>query len=441
MSRRRRANDPPATEHGPRPRVVIIGAGFGGLSVVRHLAKAPVEITIVDQENYHGFWPLLYQVATAGLGADDISHPIRSIVSEHPNVMVRLGVVTKVDVDLRRVELADGAGLDYDYLVVAPGSASSDFNIAGVREHAFALKSVPDAVALRNHILETFERADSERDSVPDGQLTFVLAGGGPTGVELAGALSELIGTNLARDFRHLDVAQARVVLIEATDHLLSGFSPSSQNEALATLRTKGVEVMLGAKIASISGAGVVLADGSTILSETIVWTAGVQANQLVNSLPGEKRRNGTVVVGTDLAIPGYPEVFVIGDAAAAAARKGGELPQLAQVAIQGGKHAAKVIEARLAGRTTAAFHYHDHGIMATIGRRDAVAEIPGGLKFTGSIGWVAWLSVHLVFLIGFRNRAVVLLNWGWSYLTWDRASRTILDLGHRASSIESPPT
>ncbi|HUY30266.1 MAG TPA: NAD(P)/FAD-dependent oxidoreductase [Acidimicrobiales bacterium] len=412
----------------PRPRVVVVGSGFAGLNAALALAGAPVDVTLVDRDNYHGFWPLLYQVATAGLGPDDIAHPVRAIFAGHQNVTVRLGIVTQVDVEQHRVELDHGEVLLYDYLVLAVGSSTSDFGIPGVREHAFPLKTLPEAVHLRNHILTAFEHADADRSAIPDGLLTIVLAGGGPTGVEMAGALSELIGTNLALDFRHLDVTAARVVLVEATDRLLGGFSERSQQEALSTLRNKGVEVLLGAPLAKVTADGVTLADGTDIAARTVVWTAGVRANPLASLLPGEKRRNGTVVVKPDLSLPGHPEVFVVGDVAAVVGGDDRALPQLAQVAIQGGRHAAGSILRHLAGRPTRAFRYRDHGIMATIGRQSAVAELPGGLKLRGTLGWFAWLAVHLVFLVGFRNRLVVLVNWAWNYVTWDRASRVILD-------------
>ncbi len=412
----------------PRPRVVVVGSGFAGLNAALALAGAPVDVTLVDRDNYHGFWPLLYQVATAGLGPDDIAHPVRAIFAGHQNVTVRLGIVTQVDVEQHRVELDHGEVLLYDYLVLAVGSSTSDFGIPGVREHAFPLKTLPEAVHLRNHILTAFEHADSDRSAIPEGLLTIVLAGGGPTGVEMAGALSELIGTNLALDFRHLDVTAARVVLVEATDRLLGGFSERSQQEALSTLRNKGVEVLLGAPLAKVTADGVTLADGTDIAARTVVWTAGVRANPLASLLPGEKRRNGTVVVEPDLSLPGHPEVFVVGDVAAVVGGDDRALPQLAQVAIQGGRHAAGSILRHLAGRPTRAFRYRDHGIMATIGRQSAVAELPGGLKLRGTLGWLAWLAVHLVFLVGFRNRLVVLVNWAWNYVTWDRASRVILD-------------
>jgi NADH:ubiquinone reductase (H+-translocating) len=416
-----------------RPHVVIVGSGFGGLNAAKHLAPAPVDITVVDRDNYHGFWPLLYQVATAGLGTDDIAHPIRSIYGPYPNIRVRVGSVSRVDLDERVLDIDGEPALHYDFLVLAAGSSTSDFGIPGVDEHAFPLKTLPDAVRLRNHVLTTFEQADSAGTAGPDaGALSVVLVGGGPTGVEMAGALSELIGRNLAADFHHLDVTEARVILVEMTDHLLPGFTAASQRAALRTLRYKGIEVRFHTKLAKVTAEGVTFEDGTSILSRTVVWTAGVRANPLAEVVPGQKGRGGAIPVESDLSLRAHPEVFVIGDLAAATGRGGQPLPQLAQVAIQGGRHAARNIERVLAGKPTRAFRYHDHGIMATIGRRSAVAELPGGLRFHGTFGWLSWLAVHLLFLVGFRNRAVVLVNWAWNYLTWDRASRVILDDGSR---------
>lgn len=415
-----------------RPHVVIVGSGFGGLNAALHLSKIPVDVTVVDRDNYHGFWPLLYQVATAGLGADDIAHPIRSIYSDRANIRVRVGTVSGVDLDERTVSVDGDPALTYDYLILAPGSSTSDFGIPGVDEHAYPLKTLPDAVRLRNHVLANFEEADTAGPGGDPGALTLVLIGGGPTGVEMAGALSELIGHNLAADFRHLDLTKARVLLVEMTDHLLPGFSPASQAAALRTLQQKGIEVRFNTKLAKVTAEGVTFEDGTSVPTRTVIWTAGVRANPLAGMIPGAKGRGGTVPVRPDLSLPGHPEVFVIGDLAAAMGRDGEPLPQLAQVAIQGGRLTARNIGRRLAGRRTRSFRYHNHGIMATIGRRSAVAELPGGLRFEGTFGWLAWLAVHLVFLVGFRNRMVVMVNWAWNYLTWDRASRVILDDGSR---------
>lgn len=414
-----------------RPRVVVVGSGFGGLNVAGKLAGKPVDVIVVDRDNYHGFWPLLYQVATAGLGPDDIARPIRAIYARYPNVDVRLGTVTGVDMDNRVVEVDGEPGLEYDFLVLAAGSSSADFGIPGVAEHAFPLKTLPDAMRLRNHVLSSFERADTRWSPEEQSrELTIVLVGGGPTGVELSGALSELITHNLASDFKHLDLHRARIVLVEMTDHLLPGFSKESQKLAYDTLTNKGVEIRLNTKLTKVTPDSVAFEDGTEIGTHTVIWTAGVKANPLSQAFSGDKGKGGSIPVAADLSLPGHPEVFIVGDLAAPKGRNGEQLPQLAQVAIQAGKSAAGNIMRRINGKPTRRFRYHNHGIMATIGRRSAVAELPGGLRFGGTLGWLSWLGVHLVFLIGFRNRIVVLVNWAWNYLTWDRASRVILDDG-----------
>lgn len=420
-----------------RSRVVVVGSGFGGLNAALRLARLPVEVTVIDRDNYHGFWPLLYQVATAALGSDDIAHPIRSTYGAFGNIAVRLGTVTDVDLAARAVVVGDDR-IPYDYLILAAGSSASDFGIEGVAEYAFPLKTIPDAVRLRNHILATFEAADADPSDGGPGALTTVLVGGGSTGVELAGALAELIERNLAGDFHHLDVSKARVVLLELSDHLLPGFSKRCQQAALETLRGKGVEVRLETKLRRVREYGVDLDDGTRIEAATVVWTAGVRANPLATAIPGEKGRGGTLAVEADLSLPGHPEVFVIGDLASRPEPNGEPLPQVAQVAIQGGKHVARNIRRRQAGKSTRPFRYLDHGSMATIGRRAAVADLPGGVVLTGTVGWMAWLAVHLVFLVGFRNRVVVFVNWAWNYLTWDRATRVILDQGDDAARFPS---
>ncbi|MGH9125925.1 MAG: NAD(P)/FAD-dependent oxidoreductase [Acidimicrobiales bacterium] len=412
----------------PRPMVAIVGAGFGGINATRGLMDGPFELTLIDRDNYHGFWPLLYQVATAGLGPEDIAHPVRGMFGDRANVHVRLGTVSGVDFDRKVIHIDDEDDVRYDYLVLAAGSSTSDFGIPGVDDYAFPLKTLPDAVRLRNHILNCFERADACPELADDGLLTFVLAGGGPTGVEMAGALSELIGRNLAHDFPHLDVTKARVVLVEMLDHLLGSFSESSRAVALRTLRSKGIEVRLNTAIASLSDKEVTFKDGACIRCATTVWTAGIRANPVANNLDTAKGKGGSIEVNKDLTLAGHPEVFVIGDLSSLKDRHGKPLPQVAQVAIQGGRHAAKCIRRHMTGKAYTDFHYHDHGMMATIGRRSAVAEVPGGLKLKGTIGWLSWLFVHLVFLVGFRNRIVVLVNWAWNYVSWERASRVILE-------------
>ncbi len=410
-----------------QPKVVIVGAGFGGISAARALANAPVDVTIVDRHNFHTFSPLLYQVATAGLAPDDIAPNLRGIVQDDLNVESRLANVSGVDFDRREVLVDQGPPLPYDYLVLAAGAVSSDFGVPGVAEHAIPLKTLDDATRLRSTVLARFEAANAEPALIDDGALTFVIAGGGPTGVELSGALAELFTKVLAKDFKHLDVSRARVVLVEMTDHLISGFSPKSQVEALVELELRGVEVRLGTSIASVAGDEVRLGDGTAIRAHTVVWTAGVKANPIAAGLGLATTERGEISVNPDLTVPTHPEVFVIGDLAAAEGRNGKLYPQLAPVAMQAGRHTARNIVRRTRRKPTRRFHYVDKGIMATIGRRSAVAELPFGIRFWGTLGWLSWLGLHLVFLIGFRNRVVVLVNWTFNYFKWDRGHRVIL--------------
>lgn len=410
-----------------RHRVVIIGAGFGGLAAANELAGTEVDVTIVDQHNFHGFSPLLYQVATAGLAPDDVAQNVRGIFQRAPNVDVRQSRVTGIDFETRHLLLEDGPPLPYDSLVVSAGSVSSDFGIPGVAEHAIPLKTVANAIAVRTTILERFEEANSNPARLDDGTLTVVVAGGGPTGVELAGAMAELFTKVLARDFKTLDVSRAKVVLVELSDHLLHGFHAASQDEARRELRMRGVDIRLGVGISSVEAHKVTLADGTVIPTQLVVWAAGVKANPLSAALGLELDRNGRIPVADDLSLPQHPDVFVVGDIAAATDRRGNTLPQLAPVAMQGARHAARSIRRDLSGKPRRRFRYVDKGVMATIGRRSAVAEIPGGIHFGGTLGWLSWLGLHLVYLIGFRSRVLVLVNWTWMYLRWDRGNRVIV--------------
>jgi NADH:quinone reductase (non-electrogenic) len=411
---------------GRAPRVVIVGAGFGGISAARALARAPVEVTIVDRHNFHTFSPLLYQVATAGLAPDDVAPNLRGIVQDDLNVDVRMATVRGIDLDRREVLVDEGSSLTYDFLVLAAGAVSSDFGVPGVEQHAIPLKTLADATRLRNTVLARFEAANADPALVDDGGLTFVVAGGGPTGVELCGALAELFRKVLAKDFKQLDVGRAQVVLVEMTDHLLGAFSPKSRLEAVVELERRGVEVRLGTSIASVDATGVHLGDGTRVPARTVVWAAGVKANPLAAELGLETTDRGEIVVGPDLTVNGRPEVFVIGDLAAPPTRDGRAAPQLAPVAMQAGRLTARNIERRVAGRATRRFRYVDKGIMATIGRRSAVAELPLRIRLWGTLGWLSWLGLHLVFLIGFRNRIVVLVNWTFNYFKWDRGHRVI---------------
>ena len=410
-----------------RPRVVIVGGGFGGMTAAKSIARLPVEITLVDRHNFHTFSPLLYQVATSGLAPDDIAPNLRGIVQRHPNVDAVMAEVRGVDFEQRSVLVENGPSIPYDTLVLAAGAVSSDFGVPGVQEHAIGLKNLDDAIRVRSAVLRRFEEANTDPSLVDTGTLTFVVAGGGPTGVELCGALSELFSKVLAKDFKNLDVSRARVVLVEMTDHVLDAFSERSRSVARAQLERRGVEVLLGRSIVSIDADAVRLDDGTVISTRTVVWAAGVKANPLADTFGLTQTRRGEIVVGEDLTVPGRPDVFVIGDLAAATGRDGRNLPQLAPVAMQQARYVARTLERRSRGRRSRPFRYLDKGSMATIGRRSAVAELPLGIRFDGTLGWFSWLGLHLLFLVGFRNRLVVFVNWAWNYLNWDRGNRVIV--------------
>ena len=408
-----------------RHRVVVIGAGFGGLAAVKALRDAPVDVTLVDENNFHTFQPLLYQVATAGLDADDVAFPARGIFHHQRNVNFRMDRVTGIDLDGRTVHLPDG-DLPYDHLVIAAGAVSAHYGVPGVAEHAFGLKSLADAVELRSHVLRTFERAATDPDLIDDGLLTVVISGGGPTGVELAGGLAELFGKVFVKDYPNLDLRRARIVLVEAADRLLGTFAPRSSSRAYRSLTKRGVEVILGVGVDKVEADAVHLSNGSRIPTLTLVWTAGVEATPLTRSLGAPLGRGGRIVVNPDLSLPDHPEVFAVGDISTVGGAPAAGLPGVAQVAIQGGRHAGRMIHAQLDGGPTSPFRYFDKGSMATIGRHDAVAELPGGILLTGVLGWLSWLGLHLLYLIGFRNRANVLVNWAWNYITYDRGSRIV---------------
>ncbi|MFN0009907.1 MAG: NAD(P)/FAD-dependent oxidoreductase [Planctomycetota bacterium] len=410
-----------------RPRVVVVGAGFGGLAAARALRRLPVDVLLVDRVNYHTFQPLLYQVATAGLEPEEIAHSVRAILRRQRNFSFRVGTVSGADWDRREISFEDGDRVSYDYLVVAVGASTADYGIPGVAEHAFGLKTLADAVNLRSHVLECFESASREPSSIDRGALTFVIAGGGPSGVEMAGALVELFEHVLRRDYPALDVSRAKVVLLEREDRVLSAFHASSRGYALDQMRRRGIEVCLSSTVVRAAPDHVELAGGPTIPTRTLLWAAGVRANALAGRLDLERTSAGRVVVESDLSLPGHPEVFAIGDVAASRGAGGALHPQLAPVAIQGGRHVGRAIAARLRGVPSPTFVYRDPGMMATIGRNAAVAELSSGPRLRGRIGWITWLLLHLVQLIGFRNRVFVLLNWAWSYFTYERGPRLIV--------------
>lgn len=418
-----------------RPHVVIVGAGFGGLAAAKELAQAPVSVTLVDRNNFHTFVPLLYQVATAGLASADVAYPVRGIVARQDNLAFRQATVIGADLDAKVVHLQhddhEVEDLSYDHLIVAAGASANTFGIPGVDHHGFPLYNLGDAVQLRNHVLERFEAADAEPTLVDDGALTFVVVGGGPTGVEVAGALIELIELVLRKDFPTLDLDRARVVLVEMQADLLGPFSPVSRRHARETLEGRGVEVRTGAQVARVRGNRVTFADGEELAAHTLVWAAGVQANPVGAALGLATGRAGRIVVGPDLRVPDHPEVWAIGDVAAIVDQRGRDgqlLPQLAPVAMQSGRHVARQICCLAAGKPAVAkrFRYRDKGTMATIGRSRAVAELPLGIKLTGFPAWLSWLGLHLVMLAGFRNRISVFANWAWNWLTYDRGPRLI---------------
>ncbi len=414
---------PIATPKPPLPRVVIIGAGFGGLSAAKALSRAPFSVTVVDRHNYHLFQPLLYQVATAGLSPADIAAPIRGIL-RGPNCSVHLAKVTGVDPKEQTVTTERGA-LRYDYLIVATGARHAYFGHDEWESAAPGLKKIDDATTIRRRILIAFERAETEIDEAERKRLlTFVIVGGGATGVEMAGAIAELAKKALAADFRSIDPRDAQIVLVEAGPRLLPAFAPSLSDYAKKALETLGVEVVLSRAVTECDGLGVVLGD-SRLESRTVVWAAGVRASPAGKWLGAETDRAGRVVVNSDLSVPGFPNVFVIGDTASVADENGNPLPGVAAVAKQQGQYVAKLLQLRERGVSSPPFRYRDYGSMATIGRSRAVAEI-WGLRLTGLIAWVLWSVAHVYFLIGFRNRLVVALSWAWSYLTFERGTRLI---------------
>lgn len=422
------------------PRVVIIGGGFGGLYAARALRKAPVRVTLVDRRNYHLFQPLLYQVATAGLSPADIAAPIRQVLHKQDNTEIFLAEVTNICVNERRVEVADGRTAPYDYLIVAAGTVDQYFGHDEWRRIAPGLKTVDDATEIRRRFLLAFEAAEQETDPRRRAALlTFVVVGGGATGVEMAGSFAELARHTLVRDFRRVDPSQARVILLEGGPRLLPVYPEDLSQRAKEQLEALGVEVHLNALVTHIDVNEVRFGDQS-IETRTVVWGAGVTASPLGRMLGVPTDRMGRVIVEPDLSIPGHPEVFVIGDLASFSHQTGEPLPGVAQVAMQMARTAAENVVRTERGEARRTFHYRDKGMMATIGRAAAVAVI-GGRRLSGLIAWLAWLFVHILFLIGFRNRLIVLTQWAWSYLTWQRGARLITgDLGSRLAPPDRVP-
>jgi NADH:ubiquinone reductase (H+-translocating) len=442
------------TKNSTPPHLVVIGGGFAGLWAVRALSTARVRITLVDRSNHHLFQPLLYQVATAGLSAPDIAAPLRHVLRSQANVTVRLAEATGIDLGQGRVQLADGRALSYDYLLVASGAQHAYFGHPEWAEHAPGLKTLDDALLIRRRVLHAFERAEA---AAADGDLEqarawlhFAVVGGGPTGVELAGTLAEIARHTLAREFRHIEPMHARVRLIEAGPSVLASFAPALREQAARQLRSLGVELSTGQPVSRIDEAGYTLGDQKEAC-RTVLWAAGVAASPLGQVLADGIRRAddtlthlldkaGRVRVMPDLSLPGHPNVFVAGDLAVVLQADGRPVPGVAPAAKQMGAHVAKVLRRRWAAQSAAepdhAFRYRDYGNLATIGRMAAVVEVRR-LQLSGLLAWWFWLAAHVFFLIGFRNRLLVLLNWAWAYWTYQRHARIVL--GKERESVQAP--
>ena len=412
------------------PHVVILGGGFAGLYAAKGLADAPVRVTVVDRRNHHLFQPMLYQVATAALNPSDIASPIRSVLRKQKNTEVLLAEATEVEVDTRRVRFSDGGCLSYDYLIVGTGAHHSYFGHEEWEPLAPGLKSLEDALEIRRRVLLAFELAEREPSPVRrHAYLTFVVVGGGPTGVETAGAVAEVRRYALRRDFRRIDPGEATVMLLEGGPRLLPSYPPELSEKAKLDLRRLGVEVRTETLVTDIQP-GWVRAAGWTIPSQTVIWAAGNTASSLLKSLDAPLDRMGRALVEPDCTIPGHPEVFVLGDAAAFNHQEGGSLPGICPVAIQMGEYTARTIQGDLAGRPRRAFRYWDKGQLAVVGRGRAVADI-WRLHFSGFLAWLTWIFVHIFFLIGFRNRVLVLIQWAWSYFTYGVGARIITEDVH----------
>ena len=407
------------------PHVVIVGAGFGGMETAQKLAHAPVHITLIDRQNYHLFQPLLYQVAIAGLVPSQIAYPLRTIFRKQKNLTFQMGEVTSIDFDARYVR-SNGSVIAYDYLVLAIGGQTNFFGLHAVEENGFQLKSIEDATGTRNHLLRMFERASREVD--PDlrkALLTFVVVGGGPTGVETAGALAELITHVMTKDYPQMDLGEVRVLLIEATGTVMTAYPNELRKATVKLLESKNVVILLNTRLTDYNGRRITLADGSHIDAYTLIWTAGVRSAEITDRLGVQQAAAGRVRVEQTLQLPQHPEVFVIGDAAYVEDENNQPLPMLATVAQQQAKVAARNLRNILKGEKPEDFHYKDPGLLATIGRNAAVARI-WGLSFSGFIAWVIWVVLHIYRLIGFRNRLVVLINWAWDYFFYDNQVRLI---------------
>lgn len=413
------------SEATPVPHVIVVGGGFAGLWATRALANAGIRITLVDRCNHHLFQPLLYQVATAGLSSPDIAAPLRHILRKQRNVEVRLAEVSAIDTPAKRISFVDGSELEFDYLLLASGATHAYFGHDEWAAHAPGLKTLDDALQLRRHLLLAFERAEAEPDpALRAAWLNFAIVGGGPTGVELAGTLAEIARHTLKNEFRNINPSDARVRLIEAGPRVLSSFPEDLSEKAKQQLQKLGVEVSTGVPVTDINASGYRLGE-EFIPARTVVWAAGVAASPLARSLDVPLDRAGRVPVQADLSVPGFPDIFVAGDLASVQ-QDGKPVPGVAPAAKQMGRHVADAIRARMSSKPASAFRYQDYGNLATIGRMAAIVHF-GKLKLSGLLAWWFWLAAHVFFLIGFRNRLIVLLNWAWAYWSYQRGARIIL--------------
>jgi NADH:ubiquinone reductase (H+-translocating) len=410
------------------PQVLVLGAGFGGIGVVQKLRDAPVQITIIDKHDYHTFQPLLYQVATDELSPTEVGHPIRDLLHRHKNVLFHNSKITRVDLPSKQVLLDGMPPLPFDYLVLALGAVVNFHDTPGAAEHSFPLYSMPDAIRLHDHILRTFEAVDKNPALIGDGALNFCIVGGGATGTELAGALSELLHAELVNDYPNLPVDKSQILLYEHSPHLLAAFEPKLQAYAQKALAERGVMVHTGTGVKEVSLTEITLATGEKVKTHTLVWAAGLSANPLTHSLNIDLGPGGRIPVGPNLQLKDHPAVFAIGDVATMTNIETGKpLPGLGAVALQAGHYVGEAISLQIEGKPVEPFKYIDKGTMAQIGRGAGVVQLPGGGSLTGPLAWMAWLGVHLSLLSGTEDKSSVFVEWGWNALTRKRANRTIL--------------
>jgi len=412
-----------------RPKVVVLGGGFGGVGAVKKLKDADADVLLVDKHNYHTFQPLLYQVATDLLDTPTVGHPLRDLFHDHANISVKQATVTGIDLDKRRVSFAEIGSRPYDYLVLGLGATVNFFGVEGADKHAFPMYTLADAVRLKEHVLERWEAADRDPGLIDDGALNVVIVGAGPTGVESAGALAELYRANLAKDYPDIPQDKARIIVVEAGDAVLSMFKTGLQTYAKKALEKRTVEVMLGEIVESIEPTRVRLKSGTVLNAHTLIWGAGLQANPVVSGLDIELQHGNRIAVGPDLTLPEHPEVFVVGDIAwITDAKTKTVLPQLGSVALQAGEHAGETIARTLRKKKVEPFEYEDKGTMATIGRKSAVVQFRRGRSLTGTTAWLAWGTVHLALLSTGEDRAKAVVDWTWAGFTHERAGRIIVD-------------